>query len=129
MTRRRSPTVPGQCAGLAAGPREVAEAAQAAATLGATAAGLLPALRAAVTDPDVADLGQLAEAALHSAETGADVSGACEALQALGATALSTHQRLRVAELAEQDRRIVDSGVANNIIREDERLRAILTAI
>ncbi|WNM32808.1 hypothetical protein RKE30_21620 [Streptomyces sp. Li-HN-5-11] len=208
---------------LVAGPREVAEAAQAAATLGAPAAGLLPALRAAVsedaepttpqldrdtaiatalwqidgdaeeavailasvldrttgnqlwyrwtvvrairatallgaaarpliprlellladpekapaaalallaiTDPDLVDLGQLAEAALRSAETGADISGACEALQALGATALSTAQRLRVAELAEQDRRIVGSGVANSIIREDERLRAILTTI
>ncbi|GAA3812550.1 hypothetical protein [Streptomyces chiangmaiensis] len=81
------------------------------------------------TDPDVADLGRLAEAALHSAESGADISGACEALRALGAAALSTHQRIRVAELAEGDRRIVGSGVANSIIREDERLRAILTAI
>ncbi|WP_165974495.1 hypothetical protein [Nonomuraea deserti] len=34
-----------------------------------------------------------------------------------------------VAELAEQDRRIVGSGVADSIIREDERLRAILIAI
>ncbi|MQS16636.1 HEAT repeat domain-containing protein [Streptomyces kaniharaensis] len=82
-----------------------------------------------IADPDTVDLGRLAEAALHSAETGADVSGACEALQALGATALSTHQRLRVAELAEQDRRIVGSGVANSIIHEDERLRAILAAV
>ncbi|MCX5409755.1 HEAT repeat domain-containing protein [Streptomyces sp. NBC_00335] len=90
-------------------------------------AGVLALL--AIADPDVVDLGQLAEAALHSAETGADISGACEALQALGATALSTHQRLRVAELAEQDQRIVVSGLANSIIREDERLRAILTAI
>ncbi|TQJ85389.1 HEAT repeat domain-containing protein [Streptomyces sp. SLBN-31] len=208
---------------LAAGPREVAEAAEAAATLAAAAAGLLPALRAAVsedaepttpqldcdiaiatalwqiegdaeeavtilasvldrttdnqpwyrwtvvrairattllgadarpliprlellladaekapaaalallaiTDPDVVDLGRLAEAALHSAETAADVSGACEAFQALGTTALSPHQRLRVTELAERDRRIVGSGLANNIIREDERLRAVLTAI
>ncbi|WP_330342355.1 HEAT repeat domain-containing protein [Streptomyces sp. NBC_00557] len=208
---------------LSAGPREVTEAAQAAAALGATAAGLLPALRAAVskdpepttpqldgdiaiatalwqidgaadeavtilasvldrtasshpwyrwtvvralratallgasarpliprleplladpekapaaalallaiTDPDVVDLGRLAEAVLHAAETGADVIGACEALQALGATALSTQQRRRVAELADGDRRIVGSGVANSIIREDERLRAILTAI
>ncbi len=38
-------------------------------------------------------------------------------------------QRLRVAELAEQDRRIVRSGVANSTIRADERLRAILTDI
>ncbi|MEU3462000.1 hypothetical protein ABZ721_18925 [Streptomyces sp. NPDC006733] len=83
----------------------------------------------AITDPNVVDLGQLVEAALHSAETGADISGACEALQVLGATALSTHQRLRVAQLAEQDRRIVNSGVANSIIREDERLRAIVTTI
>lgn len=83
----------------------------------------------AITDPDVVDLSRLAEAALHSAETGADLSGACKALQALGATALSTHQRLRVAALAEGDRRIVGSGAANSIIREDERLRAILTAI
>ncbi|MDC2956742.1 HEAT repeat domain-containing protein [Streptomyces gilvifuscus] len=208
---------------LAAGPREVTEAAEAAATLGATAAGLLPALRAAVsqdaepttpqldrdiaiatalwqidgdaeeavtilasvldrttddqpwyrwtvvravratallgvaarplvprleqlladpekapaaalallaiTDPDVVDLGRLVEAALHSAEIGADTSGACEALQALGSTALSTDQRRRVTELAEQDRRLVGSGIANSIIREDERLRGILTAI
>ncbi len=86
----------------------------------------------AVTGPDDVDLGRLAEAALHSAdsaETGADVSGACEALQALGATALNTRRRRRVTELAEQDRRIVDSGLANSIIREDERLRAVLTAL
>ncbi|MFF3910221.1 hypothetical protein ACFYZJ_30585 [Streptomyces sp. NPDC001848] len=83
----------------------------------------------AITDPDVVDLGRLVEAALHSGETGANIAGACEAPQALGATALSTHQRLRVAELADRDRRIVGAGVANSIIREDERLRAILTAI
>ncbi|MGK4585504.1 hypothetical protein [Kitasatospora sp. HPMI-4] len=83
----------------------------------------------AITDPDAVDLGRLAGAALHSAETGADISSACEALQALGATALSTHHRLRVAELAEKDRRVIGSGSANSIIREDERLRAILTAI
>ncbi|MFR9797337.1 hypothetical protein ACL02U_15710 [Streptomyces sp. MS06] len=208
---------------LAAGPREIAEAAGAAAALGATAAGLLPALRAAVsedaepttpqldrdtaialalwqidgdaaeavrilasvldrtsgdrrryrwtvvralraaallgaaarplvprleelldapekapaaalallavTGPDGVDLGRLAGAVLDSAETGADVAGACEALRTLGATALSARQRLRVAELAEGDRRIVDSGVANSIIREDERLRAVLAAV
>ncbi|TDC84348.1 hypothetical protein E1292_49530 [Nonomuraea deserti] len=85
--------------------------------------------RLAITDSGVVDLGRLAEAAPHSAETGADISGACKALQTLGATALSSHQRLRVAELAEKDRRIVGSGVADSIIREDERLRAILIAI
>ncbi|GGV49714.1 hypothetical protein GCM10010495_79390 [Kitasatospora herbaricolor] len=83
----------------------------------------------AVAGPDAVDPVRLAEAALHSAETGADVPGACEALQALGATALSVHQRRRVAELAERDRRIVGSGVAGGIIREDERLRAALAAI
>ncbi|MFG2844591.1 hypothetical protein ACGF12_15675 [Kitasatospora sp. NPDC048296] len=82
-----------------------------------------------VADPDTVDLDRLAEAALHSAETGADVAGACEALQALGAAALSTHQRLRVAELAEGDRRIVGFGLANSIVREDERLRAVLAGI
>ncbi|MFE5587634.1 hypothetical protein [Kitasatospora sp. NPDC056531] len=82
-----------------------------------------------VADPDTVDLDQLAEAALHSAETGADVAGACEALQALGAAALSAHQRLRVAELAEGDRRIVGFGLADSIIREDERLRAVLAGI
>ncbi|MFF1868481.1 hypothetical protein [Streptomyces sp. CB03911] len=70
-----------------------------------------------------------AEAALHSAETGADVPGACEGLQTLGATALSSHQRRRVAELAERDRSIIGSGVASSLIREDERLRAALTVI
>ncbi|GAA4983978.1 hypothetical protein GCM10025734_06500 [Kitasatospora paranensis] len=83
----------------------------------------------AVTDPAAVDRGRLAEAALHAAETGGDIPGACEALQALGATALSTHQRLRVADLAENDGRIVRSGLANGIIREDERLRALLAAI
>ncbi|WP_354644607.1 hypothetical protein [Kitasatospora camelliae] len=83
----------------------------------------------AVAGPDAVDLGRLAEAALHSAETGAEVAGACEALQALGATALSTHQRERVTELATQDRRVINSGVAGGIIREDERLRAILTGL
>ncbi|MEU9446109.1 hypothetical protein AB0D42_35660 [Streptomyces sp. NPDC048304] len=123
----------------------VVRAIRAAALLGAAARPLIPRLEQlladpeaapaatlallAITDPDVVGLGRLAEAALHSAESRADVSGACEALQALGATALSTQQRLRVAELAEGDRRIVGSGVANSIIREDERLRAVLTAI
>ncbi|MGW3043361.1 HEAT repeat domain-containing protein [Kitasatospora sp. NPDC001159] len=82
-----------------------------------------------VADPDTVDLGRLAEAALHAAETGADVEGACEALRTLGATALSTHQRLRVAELAEGDRRLVTYVLANGIIREDERLRAVLAGI
>ncbi|MFJ9844023.1 hypothetical protein ACIRYZ_26895 [Kitasatospora sp. NPDC101155] len=82
-----------------------------------------------VADPDTVDLDRLVEAALHSAETGADVAGACEALQTLGAAALSTHQRLRVTELAEGDRRIVGFGVANSIVREDERLRAVLAGI
>jgi len=82
-----------------------------------------------VADPDVLDLGHLAEAALHSAESGADIPGACEALQALGATALTARQRLRVTELAEGDRRVVRSGFANDIIREDERLRALLSTI
>ncbi|MFE9539879.1 DDE-type integrase/transposase/recombinase [Streptomyces sp. NPDC006691] len=47
----------------------------------------------------------------------------------LDVTTPSTHQRLCVAELAEQDRRIVRSGVANSTIRADERLRDVLTAI
>lgn len=123
----------------------VVHAVRAAALLGASARPLVPRLERlladpekapaavlallAVTGPGAAGPGRLAEAALRAAEAGGDVAGACEALRALGATALSAEQRLRLTRLAEDDRRLVHSGLADTIIREDERLRAALTAV
>ncbi|OIJ85098.1 hypothetical protein BIV25_44955 [Streptomyces sp. MUSC 14] len=168
---------------LAAGPRAVAEAAQATAALGATAAGLLPALRAAVSedvepttpqlDRDIAIATALwridgdAEAAVTILASVLDrttgnqpwyrwtVVRAIRATALLGAAARLLVPRLErllddpekapaavltllaitapdavdLGRLAEGDRRIVGSGVANSIIREDERLRSVLAAI
>ncbi|WP_369185670.1 hypothetical protein [Streptomyces sp. Y1] len=83
----------------------------------------------AVADPAGLDRARLAEAALRSAETRADLKGAAEALRALGAAALTPEQRGRLAELATGDRRLVVSGSDSTMIREDEELRAALAAV
>ncbi|MFG2907553.1 hypothetical protein ACGF13_21135 [Kitasatospora sp. NPDC048286] len=123
----------------------VVPALRAAASLGAAGQGLTPRLEALlddpekaadaaralldIADPDTVDLGRLAGAALHSAETGADVRGGCEALHALAAAARDTSLLPYLGDLVEGDRRIVTSGLAYDIIREDERLRALLAEL
>ncbi|WP_392667218.1 hypothetical protein [Streptomyces sp. LN785] len=86
----------------------------------------------AVADPASLDHTALADAALHSAEQGADPTGACDALEALGFTALTTDHLHRLAEIADGDARIVRSGVEDRIIHQDEalrtRARALMTA-
>ncbi|WP_050780047.1 hypothetical protein [Streptomyces sp. C] len=82
----------------------------------------------AVADPGSLDRARLAEAALHSAETRADLNGACDALRALGSAALTPEQHDRLAALAEGDRRLVLYGSDHAMIREDEQLRAALTS-
>ncbi|MGV9404878.1 HEAT repeat domain-containing protein [Streptomyces sp. NPDC003667] len=83
----------------------------------------------AVADPAGLDRARLAEAALHSAETRADLKGACDALQALGAAALTPQQHDRLAALTTGDRRLVVSGSDHSMIREDEQLRAALASV
>ncbi|MFE3764278.1 hypothetical protein ACFXPI_21265 [Streptomyces sp. NPDC059104] len=77
----------------------------------------------AVADPASLDRTALAEVALRSAEQAADPSGACDALEALGSSALTTDHLRRVAALADGDTRIVRSGVEDRIIHQDEALR------
>jgi len=85
-----------------------------------------------VTEPDSLDRATLAAAVLRSAEQEADPMGACDALEALGADALIADHLRRLTVLAEGDARVVRSGVADRIIREDEafrsRARELLTA-
>lgn len=83
----------------------------------------------AVADPADLDRTRLAEAALHSAETRADLKGACDALRALGAAALTSEQHARLVVLATGDRRMVASGSDHAMIREDEQLRAALASV
>ncbi|MEV4949273.1 hypothetical protein [Streptomyces sp. NPDC053755] len=95
------------------------------------ASAVVPAL-IAVADPAALDHAALAATALTSAESGADPAGACEALEALGATALNGDHLRRLAVLADGDARVVRSGVENRVIHQDEafrnRARALLTA-
>ncbi|MFJ4849641.1 HEAT repeat domain-containing protein [Streptomyces sp. NPDC088733] len=83
----------------------------------------------AVADPAGLDRARLAEAALHSAETCADLKNACDALRALGAAALTPEQQDRLAALVTTDRRLVGSWFDHAMIREDERLRAALASV
>ncbi|MFK0013259.1 hypothetical protein [Streptomyces sp. NPDC091027] len=80
-------------------------------------------------DPAGLDRIRLAEAVLHSAETRADVKGACEALRALGHAALTPEQRDRLAALVGGDRRLVLFGLDDTMIHEDERLCAALVSV
>ncbi|MFH9354070.1 HEAT repeat domain-containing protein [Kitasatospora sp. NPDC017646] len=82
----------------------------------------------AVADPAGLDRTRLAEAALRSAETRADLKGACDALRALGATTLTPPQHSRLAALANGDRRLTVSGSDHAMIREDEQLRTALAS-
>ncbi|MFJ6617758.1 HEAT repeat domain-containing protein [Kitasatospora sp. NPDC091335] len=122
----------------------VVRALRAAASLGAAGRDLIPRLEALLDDPekaagavlalldiagpDTVDLGRLAEAALRSVESGADVTGGCEALHTLAAAGDIDLGRY-VGDLVERDGRIVTSGLAYDIISEDERLRALLAGL
>jgi len=77
----------------------------------------------AVTGPDALDRTALAAAALRSAEVDADPAGACDALEALGADAMTGDHLRRLAVLAEGDARIVRSGVEDHIIHRDNAFR------
>ncbi|GAA3389408.1 hypothetical protein [Streptomyces roseoviridis] len=76
-----------------------------------------------VAEPAELDRTALAEAVLRSAEREADPEGACDALEALGAVALSPEQLRRLAALADGDLRTIRSGVQDRIIRRDETFR------
>ncbi|WP_327359934.1 hypothetical protein [Streptomyces sp. NBC_01296] len=77
----------------------------------------------AVAEPASLDRTALAEAALRSAESDADPTGACDALEALGPEALTGDHARRLAALAVGDARVVRSGVEDRVIRQDEALR------
>ncbi|MEU6343643.1 hypothetical protein ABZ883_22190 [Streptomyces sp. NPDC046977] len=114
-------------------------AARAAAVLGPAGRPLVPRLASLLDDPDAApaavlallsvaepgslDRSALAGAALRSAEHDADAAGACEALEALGAGALTPDHIRRLTDLAQRDPRVVRSGLEDRIVRDDERLR------
>ncbi|MFB6518210.1 hypothetical protein [Streptomyces sp. NPDC056401] len=87
---------------------------------------------AAVAEPASLDRTALAAAVLLSAESDADPAGACDALEALGNSAMTDGHLRRLTALADGDARIVRSGIANRIISEDEafrrRARELLTA-
>ncbi|MFE5897084.1 hypothetical protein ACFQ67_06640 [Streptomyces sp. NPDC056488] len=126
----------------------VARAARATALLGPAGRPLTARLRAAlgdpvqapaailalvaVADPATPDRTALAAAALTSAELDADPAGACDALEALGAAALTDDLLRRLAVLADGDARVVRSGIENRVIDQDEsfrnRARALLAA-
>ncbi|WP_328890374.1 hypothetical protein [Streptomyces sp. NBC_00316] len=88
---------------------------------------------AAVADPGSLDRTALATVVLDSAEREADPMGACDALAALGAGALTPDHLRRLSALAEGDPRVIRSGVENRIIRQDEafqdRARELLAAL
>ncbi|OLZ59364.1 hypothetical protein AVW11_26555 [Streptomyces amritsarensis] len=77
----------------------------------------------AVAEPASLDRTSLADAALRSAESDADPAGACDALEALGPTALTSDQLRRLADLADGDARVIRSGIEDRVIRQDEALR------
>ncbi|WP_146616415.1 hypothetical protein [Kitasatospora sp. SolWspMP-SS2h] len=83
----------------------------------------------AVADPADLDRARLAEAALRSAETGADLDTACDALRALGPAVLTPRQRDRLAALATGDRRLAVFGAEDAVVREDEQLRTVLASL
>ncbi|MER7842460.1 hypothetical protein ABTZ03_00740 [Kitasatospora sp. NPDC096077] len=123
----------------------VLRAVRAAAQLGPAARPLVPRLEALLDQPENAptailallriagpealDLTRLAGIALGAVDAGFDIGGACEALHALGSDALDARQRRRVAELVEGDRRIVRPGTGDELVREDEQWRELLSGL
>ncbi|MEV5937447.1 hypothetical protein [Streptomyces sp. NPDC051994] len=77
----------------------------------------------AVAEPASLDPIALAGAVLWSAERDADPTGACDALEALGADALTAGHLRRLSDLAEGDARVIRSGVEGRVIRQDEAFR------
>ncbi|QIP86643.1 hypothetical protein GLX30_24450 [Streptomyces sp. Tu 2975] len=120
-------------------------AARAAALLGPAGRPLVPRLEALLKDPEqvpaavlalvaVAEEGaldhrSLAGLVLAAAEQEANALEACDALEVLGADALTTDHLRRLHDLAEGDRRVIRSGVENRIIVADELLRARVRAV
>ncbi|MGV9310587.1 HEAT repeat domain-containing protein [Streptomyces sp. NPDC003691] len=118
---------------------QVVRAARAAALLGPAGRPLTARLEAALGDPEqvpavvsallavagpaVPDRVALAAAVLRSAESEADPEGACRALEALGADAMTPGHLSRLAALADGDARTVRSGLEGRIIVQDEEFR------
>ncbi|MFD4576877.1 hypothetical protein ACFWNK_23630 [Streptomyces sp. NPDC058417] len=94
------------------------------------------ALLAALPETDLRgplDRTVLAGRVLDAAEHGVETDTAFEALAALGRESLTDAHARRLADLAERDRRVVTSGIEDQIIRADDRLadraRATLAAL
>ncbi|MEE1752205.1 HEAT repeat domain-containing protein [Streptomyces sp. SP18CS02] len=119
-------------------------AARAAALLGPAARPLVPRLERLLDDPeqtatavlalvaaepDSSHRSALAEAALRSAETRADPMGACDALEALGGTALTADHVRRLTVLAEGDARVTGTVLDHEVVHADDRLRARLREV
>ncbi|MFF4696129.1 hypothetical protein [Streptomyces chattanoogensis] len=80
----------------------------------------------AVAEPGSLDRPALAAAVLRSAgsaEWDVDWAGACDALEALGPSALTPGHLRQLTALAERDLRVAGAGLADGIIRGDDRLR------
>lgn len=78
---------------------------------------------AAVAEPASLDRVVLAATVLRAAESGTDPERACEALEALGAEAMTEDHLRRLAALADGDARVVRSGIEDRIIHQDEAFR------
>jgi hypothetical protein len=77
----------------------------------------------AVAESASLDRAALAAAVLRSAEQEADPMGSCDALEALGAAALTADHLRCLSALADGDARVIRSGVEDRIIRRDETFR------
>ncbi|WP_406082244.1 hypothetical protein OG468_33650 [Streptomyces zaomyceticus] len=120
-------------------------AARATALLGPAGRPLVPRLEALLADPEQApvavlaliavaepsslDRRALADIVLTSAEQGASAPEACDALEALGATALAPDHIRRLGALAERDLRVVRWGLEDQVVRADDALRARARAV
>ncbi|GHG18004.1 hypothetical protein [Streptomyces zaomyceticus] len=151
ITRDASPAVPvldsvfARAAGRYWFRRNALRAARAAALLGPAGRPLVPRLEALLADPQQApvavlaliavaepgslDRRALAGAVLTSAEQGASAPEACDALEALGATALTPDHVRRLGALAERDLRVVRWGLEDQVVRADDALRARARAV
>ncbi|WP_328489720.1 hypothetical protein [Streptomyces zaomyceticus] len=151
ITRDASPAVPvldsvfARAAGRYWFRRNALRAARAAALLGPAGRPLVPRLEALLADPEqapvavlaliaVAEPGSLdhralADTVLTSAEQGASAPEACDALEALGATALTPDHVRRLGALAERDLRVVRWGLEDQVVRADDALRARARAV
>ncbi|MFJ8028780.1 hypothetical protein [Streptomyces sp. NPDC096311] len=83
----------------------------------------------AVAEPTSLDRTALAAAVLRSAEQEADPTGACDALEALGVAALTADHPRRLSALADDDARILRTGVENRVIHQAEAFRNRVQAL